>query len=309
MQNQWVLFGTSVLLLILAVATALLIPTFSILLFPFITALYAFVKQNGKTILPVMLLAISAVSLFALTFSVVYTVLFSLLPFITGTAIAKRMTNDTSQNQLLLISGFGVCIFIAGTFYSLGNSLNADIINSVFAVLENAFLKSLEQMTEITPALKDEMNSAFSLALDEMKKLLPYLLFTMSAILGYIALWFVTGLNFIFRTGKRFVPYFSRFKCNTVTVFVMVITAIVSLFVKNEVARIALDNIFAIFSFMLTICAISLIDFWMKRKTWFVLIRLLVIACLVLAQSSPILSLVLSILAFLDARANFRRLE
>lgn len=307
MQNQWLLFGTSVLLLILAVAGALLIPTFSILLFPFLTALYAFVKQNGKPVIPIVLVVLSAISLFVLTSSFIYTALFSLLPFITGVIIANKTKIETTQTQLLLISGCGVCIFIIGTFYSISNSFNADTINIAFDIAKNTFSESVKQITD--PTLAEEMNSMFSYVVDETKKLLPYLLFTISAVLGYIALWFITGLNFLFRTDKKSVPSFSKFKCNTVTVFIMAITAIISLFVKDGIASIAFDNIFAIFSFMLTICAISLIDFWMKRKNWFVLIRLLVIASLIIAQSSPILSLLLSIIAFLDARANFRRLN
>ncbi len=307
MQNQWLLFGVSILLLIIAVAGALLIPTFSMLLFPFLTALYTFVKQNGKPIIPVLLAIISAIFLFVLTSSFIYTTLFSLLPFITGVIIAKKTENETSQTQLLLVSGCSVFIFIIGTFYSISNSFNADTINIVFDVAKNTFSKSIEQVTD--PALAEEMNTLFSYAVEETKKLLPYLLFTISATLGYIALWFVTGLNFLFRTDKNFVPCFSKFKCNTATVFIMAITAIISLFIKEGILSIALDNIFAIFSFMLTMCAISLIDFWMKRKNWFILLRLLIIALLISAQSSPILSLLLSIIAFLDARANFRRLN
>lgn len=307
MQNQWLLFGASVLLLIIAVAGALLIPTLSMLLFPFLTALYTFVKQNGKPVISIVLVVLSAISLFVLTASYIYTILFSLLPFVTGMIIAVKTEKETRETQLLLIAGCGVCIFIVGTFYSIGNTINADTINIVFDVAKNTFSKSIEQVTD--PALAEEMNLMFSYAIEETKKLLPYLLFTISATLGYIALWFITGLNFLFRTDKKFVPYFSTFKCNTTTVFIMAITAIISLFVKEGVTSIALDNIFAIFNFMLTICAISLIDFWMKRKNWFILVRILIIASLIIAQSSPILSLLLSILAFLDARANFRRLN
>ncbi|MBR4030610.1 MAG: DUF2232 domain-containing protein [Clostridia bacterium] len=310
MQNQWLLLIISILLLCVAIAGVLFITGLSMLLFPFLMALHTFIKQNGNKAVSVSFLAISLLLTVLLTNSFLYALLLGALPFVFGSFIALKISKDSSQKQLLLLSGIGVCVFILGMLYSVNNSLNADTISAIYNSALDIFYKNIDAVSQdFTPDLIDEIKILFSQVVAEAKRLFPYTLFTMCAYLGYISLFIITGLNKLFRSGNTFQPRFSEFRCNSSTVFVMVLTAIISFFVKDGILGVALKNIFAIFSFMLTMCAVSLIDYWMKKKNWNIILRILVLLLLISVQSGSFLSVVLSVIAFLDARVNFRKLE
>lgn len=310
MQNQWLLLIVSILLLCLAIAGVLFVPALSMLLFPFLMALHTFIKQNGNKAVSVSFLVISLLLTVLLTSSFLYALLLGALPFAFGGFLASKISKNASQKQLLLLSGMGSGVFILGMLYSVNNSLNADTISTIYNSALDIFYKNIDIASQdFTPELIDEIKMLFSQVVAEAKRLFPYTLFTMCAYFGYISLFIITGLNKLFRTGSWFQPRFSEFRCNTSTIFVMVLTAIISFFVKDGVLGVALNNIYAIFSFMLTMCAVSLVDYWMKKKNWNIILRILILLLLISVQSGSFLSVVFSVIALLDARINFRKLE
>ena len=146
--------------------------------------------------------------------------------------------------------------------------------------------------------------------LAQTKMLLPALLFMFSAIFGYIVLWIISLLNTIICKKPRFVPHFSRFRCTTTTTWIYFISMFaVYLTDENSVMAYAFANLHAVTSFILLVCAMSFLDFWMKRKHWKGILRFLAICGIAFVSTVSLISLVLTLLAFFDARVNIRGLK
>lgn len=100
---------------------------------------------------------------------------------------------------------------------------------------------------------------------------------------------------------------FSMFKADGVTIFVFLISALVSMFAGDGVIAVVFGNIYVILSVALMLCGMSLLDWYLrdvqKVKIFF---RFLLLLVIIVSSLFPILPVVLIVAALIDSRRNFR---
>lgn len=313
MKKQWITFAVSLLLYAGAVAAVYFVPPLSVLLVPFLAALTASVKLSEQPPYAAwLLLLIAAAGTALLSGSIAFAGIFCVIPCLTGIYTGKRIKRGASPKQILLISGTGIALFLLALVALASKTTGTNILETVFTTAKESF------STAYTNALMQisadpELIQQFSELSDQMFKtmyqMFPYMLIVLSAVLGYISLWMAAGVSRLFKADYQFRPGFSCFKCSSITAGILVVSALVMLFAKEGVLAIVCSNIYAITSFLLSICALSLLDYWMKSKNWFILIRIVLLCALYFAASSLIGTLLLCVIAFADARLDFRKLE
>ena len=158
-------------------------------------------------------------------------------------------------------------------------------------------------------SLKDAYLAQLELILQQLKHMVPSMLFVFSAVSGYITIWIVWLFSKLLKAAFILKPTFSRFKCNTVTSGMTIIICLLSIFIRDGVFGVALDNAFAIFSFLLCACTASLADYWLKTKNWATIVRAIIVLFLLSNYSGSIISLLMCMIAITDARADFRRID
>lgn len=243
----------------------------------------------------------------------------ALFGMLAGQDIAEKKSVGAVWMKFFL--GFAATAVAA---YAIYNKLTGQSVTHLLSVGLNFVsiqitnsVQTLSAYTDTMPADMSVMNNIMSVyqeapdalqqALPQLKMILPAYLFLFSAILGYLTQWIVALLSKILGKHPRYVPHFSHFHCNSATVWVYFISMFASFFTgEGSVMAYAFANLQTIVSFILTICAMSLIDFLLKRKHWKGILRILVMCGIWLISTSPLVSIVLTLLAFFDARANIR---
>ncbi len=247
-------------------------------------------------------------------------IIFGLVSALFGMLAGKDIAEKKSVKSVLFKCGLGftVLVLVSVALYNKLGDANTTAI--LFKLLNSATelsaslperLSSFEAVSpEMAEMLKNEIIPMLAQLMEQIKVLLPALLFMFSAFFGYAVLWIIALLSVILRQKPRFVPHFSRFHCGTTTTWIYIITMFATFFTdQGSVMAYTMQNLHAIVSFIMTICAMSLIDFWMKRKHWKGILRVLALYGIWIGSTMPLVSIVLTLLAFFDARANIRGLE
>lgn len=129
------------------------------------------------------------------------------------------------------------------------------------------------------------------------------------AIFGYAFAYINSTVFNLLNKDLKYHIGFSRIKADTVTILIYFIVLVLVVFVKDEMLSVVLTNLYIILQFIITVCAVSLI-FWflLKRKTPKIVAGL--IAITVLSFSSGVIgSTILTLLALTDARRDIRGLN
>lgn len=103
---------------------------------------------------------------------------------------------------------------------------------------------------------------------------------------------------------------FSRFKADGTTVFVFLLSAIISMFAGDSIIAVVFSNIYMILNVVLFLCGLSLFDWYLKdvKKIRFGF-RVLIFMLVGISFVFPILPLLFTVAALVDARRNFRFTE
>jgi hypothetical protein len=118
---------------------------------------------------------------------------------------------------------------------------------------------------------------------------------------------FVLGF---FKDGKKLDITFSEFKADGITIFVYIIAIITTLFIKEGIFAIALNNIYIVLNFYLAICGASVIYYLIKLRLRVPgLIKKLLGFMVLLSGFTGFISIVLVLIALVDARRDFRKLN
>ncbi len=312
MKKQWILSAVSLLILCALLAVIAYIPILTLFFAPFALALFAGAKLSGNKLLPLILWLAALAGVTVLSASFLYALVFTSIPALAGIWAGICIKKGGSVKRIFAISATGIALFLTAILLLLSQVAHTNIIESIFTSAKDIFSQMYTQLL-IQNAVSSEQIEQLSTLSEQIftgiYQLFPYLLVAISAIMGYAALWIIVLFNKIYRSDMVFLPSFSQFKCGIVTIIIFALSAIIMLVSKNQVLTIVFTNIYAIVSFLLCMCALSLIDFWMKRQNWFILVRIILLLAIWSISSGFIGTLVLSILAFIDARADFRKLD
>ncbi len=102
---------------------------------------------------------------------------------------------------------------------------------------------------------------------------------------------------------------FSEFKADGVTVFVFFLSALISMFAGDSIIAVVFTNIYAILNIVLVLCGMSLLDWYLREKQHVkIFFRFLILLVVGILSLFPILSVILSVAALIDARRNFRNI-
>lgn len=101
---------------------------------------------------------------------------------------------------------------------------------------------------------------------------------------------------------------FSKFKIDTVTSMAFVVSLIAALVLKDGVIFVVFVNIYTIIQFFLLICALSIVDFYLKKNKVPLVFRIILIFIAAVLSTIPVVNVILSIIALSDCRRDYRNL-
>lgn len=297
---------------IFAVATALLlfVPVVSALYIPICIAVFTALTLCKNSWQKFVLLIIGFVANLILSGSFIFPLLCVVLPFVFASISAPFFKKDMPEKTLTLIFGIANALFFAGVLFLTKEETGG--IDGILLQMKETFNQNLDlfiQQGLIDLELKDSYIAQMEVVLYQAKLMAPSLLFIFSAVSGYVTIWAVWLVSKIIHSDFSYKPHFSKFKCNTVTSGMTILVCLLSIFIKDGVLGVTLNNAFAIFSFLLCVCTASLADFWLKGKNWVAIVRIIIVLFLLSNYSGSIISLIMCMIAISDARADFRRLE
>lgn len=311
MKKTLLLFGAGLLIPVLLLLISPVIAPALLLFFPVMFAFpAALVVLTRKPVIPLAYGLLSAIGLSIVFgwFGVAMGVISAFFGISVGASILKKQ--PVTQTFIRTSVGYGI-LFIA--FISLCHTIfDINLITEIFTTANEIFDGSLAQLSAdntFNPEMLDTLRDTMHSALAQMKLQFPSLLCIYAVILGYITLWIISLVHYTAKITP-FIPHFSRFRCTNTTIWVFLICIMGTLFCETDSALgIVFANIYSFIRFLLLFCALSIADHWMKNKKWHVVLRTLAVIALMLGASTYLISLFLNILALIDARVNFRKLE
>ena len=263
--------------------------------------------RNSKIALGAGTVVIAAVTYIIykdLAYSVVYSLGYVAAGFLLCYTILKRKSGAytiVSVLVCLLISDYGA---VAISNLAMGKPAFS-FIDEMFETLRPVVLDSLgKSLQEIGAQNIEIIFDQYAMAI---RMVLPAMLIIMS-LFETILLCFIVKVIVNKVTGAVVVDLrFSMFKADGVTVFVFLLSAILSMFAGDSVIAVVFGNIYMILNVVLVLCGMSLFDWYLKdvQKVKFGF-RLLIFALVGASFLIPVLPLVFSVVALLDARRNFR---
>lgn len=201
----------------------------------------------------------------------------------------------------VLISEYGA---VALSNIVMGKSALA-FIDEMFEMIKPLMITALNESAEVLNIGDPEQ--IFSVYTMSIKMMLPSIMTIIGLVETIVFIFFVKIIvNRLLKcTAVDF--RFSMFKADGVTIFVFLISAIVSMFAGDSVIAVVFGNIYTILSVVLMLCGMSLLDWYLrdvqKVKIFFRFLLLLVIAA---SSLFPILPVILIVAALVDSRRNFR---
>lgn len=190
----------------------------------------------------------------------------------------KKITffNGVFLGTFLLLTSFGCVVF--GFTMVNGYSPIDSFLNNLF---EN--LKLVFNMVNDIPA--GNQQAIFKL-IDEMKNiyitLLPSMIIMSCLIWAYISIMFIKGILAIFKKDTSGFKKFSQLKMPKSALFIAAVAFIVSSIVGDGKAGYALMNFSSIILSLTTICGLSFIDYKLRKKVRFAVVRIIIYMVLVL---------------------------
>lgn len=310
MKKQIFQFAAGVGVFALALALMLFVPVLSALYIPLCLGVFCTFNLTEGKWQSILLLIIGFSGTLILSGSVLLSALCTVIPFLFSGISANFFKKEMPEKTLTLIFGLANALFFAAVIFFAKDEIGG--IDGLYLQLTDNFNKNVDLFVQqglIDLEMKESYVAQLSIALEYLKRMIPSLLFVFSASLGYITIWITWLISKLLKSSFAFKPAFSGFKCNTVTTGMTLLVCLISIFVKDGVFGVALDNLFNIFSFLLCVCTASLADYWLKGKNWALIVRIIIVLFLLSNYSGSFISLLLCMVAILDARADFRRIE
>lgn len=310
MKKQFFQFAAGLGIFAIALFLMLLFPALSVLYIPLCLGVFCALNAEGGKWKSILLLIIAFSGTLFFSKSIILAALCSVLPFVFSLVSANFFKNDLPEKNLTVIFGIANAIFFVLIFYFAKNELNG--FEGLIAQMTDNFNQNLNLFVQqglIDIEFKESYIAQLQITLEYLKRMAPSILFVFFAVSGYITIWAVWLISKLLKSDDILKPAFSRFKCNTVTTGLTILVCILSIFIKDGVLGVALDNIFNIFTFLLCVCTASLADCWLKGKNWVLIVRIIIVIFLLSNYSGSFISLIMSMIAIIDARADFRRLE
>jgi len=310
MKKQVLQFAAALGIFIVATAMLLFLPSFSVMYLPVCLALFTALNLSSGRWQNVLLLVVSFIAVTILSGSLIFSLLCVLLPFVFSAVSVFFYRKSSPEKSLTLVYGLANALFLAGMIFFAKDELGG--LDGFFAQMTDIFNQNLDlfiQQGLIDLSLKDAYLAQLELILQQLKLMAPSMLFVFSAVSGYITIWIAWLFSKLLKAAFILKPTFSRLKCNTVTSGMTILVCLLSIFIKDGIFGVALDNAFAIFSFLLCACTASLADYWLKTKNWATIVRAIIVLFLLSNYSGSIISLLMCMIAITDARADFRRID
>lgn len=228
-----------------------------------------------------------------------------------GLILARQTATGALLKHKILTAGGTVAVLIlyfllplfkqidAGTLQEIGESAKETMVYTLTA----AYAESGQGVLSA-----GDIQDFAEKMIDAAYKLLPYVLLMISAVFGYITLWLLHGILKLY--GALIAPpSFSTLKSSPVTVLIAVVSLVAIMAFKDGVLSIVFTNIYAITTFLLSMCGLSLADWFLKQRGLKTFIRLFLLLILYMLTSNVIGTALLCLAAAVDAHMNFRGLN
>lgn len=311
MKKTLLIFGAGIAIPVLLMLLSVFFGPAALFFFSALFAFPAMLALTGKPVFPVVYGALSAVGLFFLFGW--FGVAIGIIGAIAGIYIGNSVKQAQPLKSTLITASFGFGILFVALILLFQLLFDKNAIDSLFTLLTDTTTQLMNQtaaQTAVNPDILSDITKQMQLMFAQLKLQFPALLCVYAILFGYLTLCVLSLLHTAFRYTPRFIPHFSRFRCSRMTVWVYLLSSFgTMLFAEGSVLCIVFLNIYVITRFLLLFSALSLVDYWMKSKKCIGILRALAIGALAFIASSSFISLILNILAFIDARANFRGLE
>lgn len=311
MNKYQIPMAVNLVLCALCLCMAYFAPPLLFLLFPLFAAKTAWGFLAGGTAGVSLWFVTIAGSFWQATDSLAIALGATVILLVGGLILARQTAASALLKHKILTAGGTVAVLIlyfllplfkqidAGTLQEIGESVKESVVYALTA----AYAESGQGVL----SAGDIQDFAENL-IDAAYKLLPYVLLTVSAAVGYITLWLLHGILKLY--GVMIAPpSFSTLKSSPVTVLIAVVSLVAIMAFKDGVLSIVFTNIYAITTFLLSMCGISLADWFLKQRGVKTFIRLFLLLILYMLASNVIGTVLLCLVSAADAYVNFRGLN
>ena len=180
-------------------------------------------------------------------------------------------------------------------------------VDEMFALLKPVVVETIEQNAAMFKIESPEQFFAFYEM--SVRMILPSVIIIIELIKTIILTFFTKVIVNRLLKGTALDLKYSMFKSDGVTVFVFFLSAIISMFAGDGKIAVVFANIYAILNVVLALCGMSLIDWYLRdKRNVKIFFRFLILGALAVLSLIPVLSVLLVVVALIDARRNFRNI-
>ena len=180
-------------------------------------------------------------------------------------------------------------------------------VDEMFALLKPVVVETIEQNAAMFKIESPEQFFAFYEM--SVRMILPSVIIIIELIKTIILTFFTKVIVNRLLKGTALDLKYSMFKSDGVTVFVFFLSAIISMFAGDGKIAVVFANIYAILNVVLALCGMSLIDWYLRdKRNVKIFFRFLILGALAILSLIPVLSVLLVVVALIDARRNFRNI-
>lgn len=203
---------------------------------------------------------------------------------------------------IFVISADYGSVVISNAFYGIKPFA---FIDEMFAMIKPMVIDTVSQNAEMFKI--ESAEQFFNMYETAVRMILPAVIIIIELIKTIVLVFLTKVITNRALKGLAVDIRFSMFKADGVTVFVFFLSAIISMFAGNGVIAVVFANLYAILSVVLALCGMSLLDWFLREKYKVkIFFRFLILAVIGALSLLPILSMILTISALIDARRNFR---
>ena len=218
---------------------------------------------------------------------------------LTGITVAKKFSNMLSVLWGIIATGGVYGLYIIFSIKMLG-------INPV----SDMFITMEDLLSIMSTQVGFDNMIDISEYVDMCRNMFVSVMIIVFSITGFIVSYITSSLLKLFKTEKQLNLSISEFKADRISVFLYFVSLIGALFVKNGMISVMFMNLYLVIQFYLTVCGCSLIYYIIKKKVKApAIIQKFLGITIFLISVVGVVSTLLIILAIIDARRDFRRIN
>ncbi len=227
-----------------------------------------------------------------------------------GVITGILLKNKCTTMKIVLLNSAGCLIscvsYITYISYISGTNAILSYVNYIkpeFIEMMNEYVSSMG-LNDYAAVITEFVDAYFVY----VQNMLPSIFVVIALIFAFFSAIIISVVLKFSGKSNLFKFEFSKFMCDKTTTIVFFISFVCSMLMKNGVLQTVFMNIFVILLFVFQVCGFSLIDYFLKKKSMPMGVRVLILFVCFLFTTSLIMLFALIITAILDSFKNYRKI-